>query len=190
MKIDPRLGDDHQSQHRYHAARAAALAAAGEGRDEPPLDDAEKAKLRRQALDWLKAELTVCAGFRIRRTQARLNIALALYDWQKAPDSLVSATPWLWPLPKDEQKAFTRLWADVAELLTKAGSGFRALPAAQQFEEVREELKKRNPGLTREWNTLSKTIKSSVDCASAGSGIFGPFGLLGGPQRLRLKARK
>ena len=28
------------------------------GKDEPTLDDAAKAKLRRQALDWLKAELT------------------------------------------------------------------------------------------------------------------------------------
>src|SRR5262249_53904826 len=54
---DPKLGDGRQAQHRYHAARAAVLAAAGQGQDEPPLDDAAKAKLRRQALDWLKAEL-------------------------------------------------------------------------------------------------------------------------------------
>src|SRR5262249_31608306 len=59
LQADPKLGDDRQAQHRYHAARAAALAASGQGKDMPSLDDAARAKLRRQALDWLKAELTV-----------------------------------------------------------------------------------------------------------------------------------
>jgi tetratricopeptide (TPR) repeat protein len=54
LAIDPNLGDHRQAQYRYKAARAAALAAAGKGEDEPPLDDPAKAKLRRQALDWLK----------------------------------------------------------------------------------------------------------------------------------------
>ena len=45
------------AQHRYIAARAAALAAAGRGKDEPPPDAAAKAELRRKALDWLRAEL-------------------------------------------------------------------------------------------------------------------------------------
>ena len=36
-----------------------ALVVAGQGKDQSPLDDGAKAKLRRQALDWLKAELTV-----------------------------------------------------------------------------------------------------------------------------------
>jgi len=37
------------------------LIAAGQGKDEPPFDDAAKAKLRAQALLCLKAELTVTA---------------------------------------------------------------------------------------------------------------------------------
>ncbi len=56
LDIDP--NDDRIKQQRYNAACAAVLAAAGQGNDEPPLDDAAKAKLREQALDWLKAELT------------------------------------------------------------------------------------------------------------------------------------
>ena len=36
IEADPKLGDDRQAQHRYHAARAAALASAGQGKDEPP----------------------------------------------------------------------------------------------------------------------------------------------------------
>ena len=57
LAADPKLGDDRRAQHRYIAARAAALAAAGRGKDEPPPDAAAKAELRRKALDWLRAEL-------------------------------------------------------------------------------------------------------------------------------------
>ena len=55
---DPNLDTDCRNHHRYRAACAAALAAGGQGQDEPLLDDAAKARLRRQALDWLKTELT------------------------------------------------------------------------------------------------------------------------------------
>src|SRR5262249_6157435 len=37
LEADPKLGYDRQAQHRYHAARAAALAATRQGKDEPPL---------------------------------------------------------------------------------------------------------------------------------------------------------
>ena len=40
-------------------ARVAVLIAARQGKDEPPIDDALKAKLRSQAFEWLKAELPV-----------------------------------------------------------------------------------------------------------------------------------
>ena len=56
LAADPKLGDDRQAGHRYNAACAAALAAAGQGTDDPKPDDAARAKLRGQALDWLKAE--------------------------------------------------------------------------------------------------------------------------------------
>src|SRR5262249_38402809 len=51
LESDPMLGDDRRAQHRFHAARAAILAT-GQGQDKPPLDDAAKARLRRQAFDW------------------------------------------------------------------------------------------------------------------------------------------
>ena len=56
LAADPKLGDDRQAQHRYNAACAAALAATGQGTDDPKPDDAARAGLRGQALDWLKAE--------------------------------------------------------------------------------------------------------------------------------------
>ena len=55
-QADPKLGDDRRAGHRYNAACAAALAGAGQGKDDPQPDDAAQAKLRGQALDWLKAE--------------------------------------------------------------------------------------------------------------------------------------
>ena len=54
----PKLADDVQVQNRYNAACAATLAACGQGKDDPPLDDAVKTRWRKQAIDWLTADLT------------------------------------------------------------------------------------------------------------------------------------
>src|SRR5262249_34945560 len=55
---EPKLADDLGAGHRYNAACAAALAGCGQGKDADKLDEPERAHLRRQALTWLKAELT------------------------------------------------------------------------------------------------------------------------------------
>ena len=59
LAADAKLTDDRQAAHRYNAACAAALAASGAGKDERSPDDTARAKLRQQALEWLKAELAV-----------------------------------------------------------------------------------------------------------------------------------
>jgi hypothetical protein len=122
LASDPEIGADRQTQHRYNAARAAALAAAGKGKDEPQLDDAAKAKLRGQALDWLKAELTVWDKLlESGPPQDRPNIVQTLSHWQKDTDlaGIRDATA-LANLPAGEQKAFIQFWAYVAALLKKA----------------------------------------------------------------------
>jgi tetratricopeptide (TPR) repeat protein/serine/threonine protein kinase len=53
----PGSDDVLRSRHRYYAACAAALAAAGKGKDTAEMDEAERARLRRQALSWLEADL-------------------------------------------------------------------------------------------------------------------------------------
>jgi tetratricopeptide (TPR) repeat protein len=121
LQLHPRFGD-RQVQLRYHAARAAVLAAAGTGRDAPPLDAAAKAKLRRQGLEWLKAELAAWSKLLDSRPpQNRLLIVHVLTSWLKDSDlaSIRDASA-LAKLPAEEQKAFAQLWADVAALLTKA----------------------------------------------------------------------
>jgi tetratricopeptide (TPR) repeat protein len=119
---DLNLGDDHQAQHRYNAARAAVLAATGQGKDEPPLDDAAKMKLRSEALRWLNTEMIawsklVDSG----HPRDRLAIVKTLSHWHKNIELTgIRDAAALAKLPPDEQKAFTQLWADAAALLKKA----------------------------------------------------------------------
>jgi serine/threonine protein kinase/formylglycine-generating enzyme required for sulfatase activity len=120
LQADPKLGDDREAQYRYRAARAALRTAAGPGKDEPPLDNAAKALHRRQALDWLKAELSAWDGL-LGSQKQRLPILLALSAWQQDSDlAAIRDAAALAKLPADEQKAFTQLWSDVAELSRKA----------------------------------------------------------------------
>src|SRR5262249_1509747 len=119
---DPRLADNLQARHRYNAACSAALAAAGRGGDAAKLDDVAKAKLRGQALDWLKADLTALGKLlESGPSQVRPAIVGALSHWQKDSDLAgIRDAAALTKLPADEQKAFRQMWAGVAELLKKA----------------------------------------------------------------------
>ncbi len=139
---EPKLADDLKTAHRYNAARSAALAAVGQGKEEAPLDDAAKAKLRGQALEWLMAELSAWGKHPSQRAIMR-----TVNQWQQDIDLVaIRDKEALAKLPAEERQAFTKLWADVAELRKKAESGFRALPVAAQVEEIRKELQERNPG--------------------------------------------
>jgi serine/threonine-protein kinase len=111
-----------QAQHRYNAACAAALAGCGQGKDDPPLDEAGKAHWRKQALDWLKADLAVWS--KVSETgppQARQFIAQTLQHWKADSDLAGIRDPAaLAKIPADEQKACRALWAEVDMLLAKA----------------------------------------------------------------------
>jgi hypothetical protein len=119
---DPRLGDDLQAAHRYNAACAAALAAAAQGKDAGKLDDKERARLRKQALDWLRADLTLCTK-QLESDQAtdRAEVQRFMKHWQESKDfAAIRDKDALEKLPDEERKAFTQLWADAAALLKKA----------------------------------------------------------------------
>jgi eukaryotic-like serine/threonine-protein kinase len=122
LETDPRVADNRQAAHRYNAACAAALAASGAGKDEPPVDDTAKAKLREQALDWLKAELAVWARLlESAPPQAKASIAQTLEHWQKDTDlSGVRGDKAIEALPEADRAAWRALWADVSALLEKA----------------------------------------------------------------------
>src|SRR5262249_8597480 len=106
---DSKLGDDRMTRPRYNAARAAVMAAAGQGQDEPPLDDAARAKLRRRAFDWLEAELTALDS----RPESSWPRAKP-WDWRKDSDlASIRDAAALARLPADEQKQWQALWSRV-----------------------------------------------------------------------------
>src|SRR5262249_15815187 len=99
--------------------RTAALTAAGKGKKHPPLDNTAKAKLRRQALDWLKAELASWSKVQ----PPRLFIARNLWQWQHERDLAgIPDQTALDKLPPKEQKASTQSWAGVAKAAGPANS--------------------------------------------------------------------
>jgi serine/threonine-protein kinase len=120
---DPKLADDLKAGHRYNAACYAALAAASQGDDAAQLEDKEKARLRMQALDWLRADLALHTKQLESGQPADRAAALErLRHWQKDSDlaGLRDAAA-LAPLPAEERAAWAKLWADVAALLKKIG---------------------------------------------------------------------
>ena len=108
---DPKLGDDRQAQHRYNAGCSAALDVSGQGKDDPPADDAANSKLRKQALDWLQAELS--AWRRVALTVGPGNketVAKTLQHWKVDADLAgIRDLKGLAKLPGDARAAFQQL---------------------------------------------------------------------------------
>jgi hypothetical protein len=98
------------------------LAASGRGRDVPPPDDATKAKLRQQALGWLRAELDTWSNLLGSANGPQPgSIARTLEYWQTEPDLAGIRDPdALAKVPADERDSFTELWTDVAALRKQA----------------------------------------------------------------------
>ena len=122
LTADPKLGDDRRAAHRYNAACAAALAGCGKGKDDPGPNDATRASLRGQALDWLKIELvfhkTQAAAGDI---QANAMAMKTLQHWKADTDLTgVRDREALDNLPEVERKAWQALWADVDSVLRNA----------------------------------------------------------------------
>jgi serine/threonine-protein kinase len=122
---DARLADDLKASHRYNAACCAVLAAAGQGIGADRLDDKERARWRKQAIAWLRADLDLL-GRRLAAGTAldRQAVRATLTHWQGDADLVsIRAPEALKKLPAGEQEPCRKLWADVAALLKKAGPG-------------------------------------------------------------------
>jgi hypothetical protein len=104
--------------HRYNAARAAALAGCGQGRDAADLDQTRRARFHRQALDWLRAALE--ARHRLLLQQPEV-VAFDMQRWLEDPEFAgVRGPDALARLPEAERQAWQRLWADIADTLARA----------------------------------------------------------------------
>jgi tRNA A-37 threonylcarbamoyl transferase component Bud32 len=105
-----------EKDHAYKAARAAVLAASGQGPGSDKLTDGEKQKLRNLALDWLTADLK-----RWREAASggnRTKAISTLQGWQadKTFAHLRDELEVMW-FPEKEGAKWLALWADVGKTL-------------------------------------------------------------------------
>jgi Tfp pilus assembly protein PilF len=111
----PRLADDPRMGHRYNAACVAALASCRRGEDADACDDPERVRWRRQALDWLRAELKEqTKQILAARPRDSARIQKTLRDWQRDPYlGGVRDPAALAQLSDAERDGWRILWADV-----------------------------------------------------------------------------
>ena len=115
--------------HRYNAACVAALAGCGNGKDAGQLDDKERVRLRRQALDWLCDELEARGRLLDRvsnNARSAADVARGLQHWFAAPDFVgVRGPEALAKLPPAEQGEWECLWTEVGEYSARAADAAR-----------------------------------------------------------------
>jgi eukaryotic-like serine/threonine-protein kinase len=119
---DSKLADNLESAQRYNAACYAALAAAGKGADAAELDEAERARLRKQALGWLRADLALhTKRLQGANPNARAAVDRTMRRWQKDTDLAgVRESEALAKLSVSEWKEWDALWAEVQDLIDRA----------------------------------------------------------------------
>jgi serine/threonine-protein kinase len=115
---DPKKADDLEAAHRYQAACCAARAATA--RKAP---DKEQPPLRRQALDWLRADLALWKKqAETGNDMARALVQRAMVAWQNNPSLAgVRDKERLALLPAPERQTWAELWAKVEALRMQLG---------------------------------------------------------------------
>jgi eukaryotic-like serine/threonine-protein kinase len=134
------LADDMASQHRLHAAIAAAQAGSSPNlpKDDIRLSDPERARWRAQSLDWLRGDKNACAKRFAPTSPPPSGTVPATMTYPPEPAALARKTldilthhrdlgcvrdkNELAKLPENERKDWQTFWADVAALLKKADS--------------------------------------------------------------------
>jgi serine/threonine-protein kinase len=119
---DPKLAEVSGADNRTNAARSAALAAAGQGKDAPPTTSDERTSLRLQALEWLRAQHTQLAAMVKSGSNAeRSTVSRDLLSWKAQPTlASVREPDSLAKLPEAEGLAWRKFWADVDVLSKQA----------------------------------------------------------------------
>jgi len=107
-----------QAKHRYAAACAAALAGCGRGDDAAILTDADRARWREQAREWLTDDLDSCqkqlqfGGKNQPDVEHTLSVRSASADLACVRDTGALAR-----LPAEERERWTELWQRVTDLM-------------------------------------------------------------------------
>jgi serine/threonine protein kinase/tetratricopeptide (TPR) repeat protein len=115
---DPKLADTLRLAYRYNAACAAAQAGCRQGEDARTLDDKERAHLRGQALNWLRADLESWLKHLAKEPdKGRALIQRTMHHWQQDVDFAgVRGAEALARLPEPERRPWQQLWDDVESL--------------------------------------------------------------------------
>jgi serine/threonine-protein kinase len=119
---DPKLAEDLKTGSRYRAAGCAALAGCGGGEDGAGLGEAERARWRKQAREWLRADLVLHANRLDTGSPAdRTEVRRQMQRWRTDPHLAgVRGVEAIARLPAEEREGWARLWAE-AEALRQKG---------------------------------------------------------------------
>jgi tetratricopeptide (TPR) repeat protein len=122
FSVEPKLAEGVGTQHRYHAACAATLAGCGQGKDAGTHDDPERARLRRQALSWLRADLAAWRKhLEAGPAKGRSAVQRTMQHWLRDTDLAgVRDQEALAKLPEAERQDWQKLWADVKDLWSQS----------------------------------------------------------------------
>jgi eukaryotic-like serine/threonine-protein kinase len=115
----PAWADDLASAVRYHAACAAAQAGSGRSQDDPPPDKATCVRWRKQALEWLQADLVLRAKqLKSGTPDARREVQQSLQSWKCDPALAgVRDEAEVAQLSEAERAACQKFWTQVDALL-------------------------------------------------------------------------
>jgi tetratricopeptide (TPR) repeat protein len=118
---DAQFADDVEHSYRYNAACVAALGAAGKGKDADKLDDQARGRLRKQALEWVRADLALWTKQADSdKPDTRVVVQGKMQHWQRDTDlASVRDKDALEKLPAEERDAWRKLWDDVAALIAR-----------------------------------------------------------------------
>jgi tetratricopeptide (TPR) repeat protein/serine/threonine protein kinase len=117
----PALATNPQSPRRCNAACAAALAGCRKGKDAADLGEEECARLRRQALNWLRAELAACRQLQNKQPDAAAFVQRRMQNLLKDEDVAGVRDPEaLAHLPDGERQEWNKLWKEVEALRQRA----------------------------------------------------------------------
>jgi tetratricopeptide (TPR) repeat protein/tRNA A-37 threonylcarbamoyl transferase component Bud32 len=120
---DPALAEDLASGSRYRAARCAALASSGRGKDRAKLGETERTRWREQARAWLRADLAAWAK-KLDGGSAKDQVLVknVLTHWRADPDLAgVRELGALEKLSAGERDEWLAMWEEVAAVLDRAG---------------------------------------------------------------------
>jgi hypothetical protein len=112
----------------YSAARAAALAGCGQGKDAGQLGVDERTRFRNQALTWLRPHLAAWRNLLDKEPNKVAAVQRTLHHWQQDADLAgVRDADALRKLPEAERGDWQRFWQEVEALAKRAAPPEREL---------------------------------------------------------------